>query len=229
MPLPMVIAPLIVVIAFALLWEGLVPPAYAEQHASGINPAVIPLTLSLFGIHGAFFLPLFFAGGPRRARADVLLWMGIVAAIVLSVVIPTTYDQEAGRYGGLWDLTRHLPAIGRCSILFPPAAAMGAAALVYAARAVFAAGHGRAATFLLLSLLGWLAAQICNSEAWQRYCEPIVLIELIWLASLAASPVTPGARRPMRRWWIGPLLLGLVQLALSGALLYFDAYRSLLG
>ncbi|MDY7109643.1 MAG: hypothetical protein SYC29_13495, partial [Planctomycetota bacterium] len=34
-PLPLVIAPLIVVIVFALLWGGLVPPAYAQQHASG--------------------------------------------------------------------------------------------------------------------------------------------------------------------------------------------------
>ncbi|MDY7109823.1 MAG: hypothetical protein SYC29_14415, partial [Planctomycetota bacterium] len=196
---------------------------------SGVNPAVIPLTLALCGLFGVFFLPVFLAGCGRRLRADALLWVALIIAALAALLIPTVYDQEAGRYGGLWDLTRHLPAIGHCSMLFPPAAMLGAMVVVFAGRAAFAAGHGRAATFLLLSLLGWLAAQSCNSEAWQRYCEPIVLIELIWLASLAASPVAPGAPRPMRRWWIGPLLLGLVQLALSGALVYVDAYRSLLG
>jgi hypothetical protein len=38
----------VTIIIFALLWGGLVPPACAEQHASGINPAVIPPTLALW-------------------------------------------------------------------------------------------------------------------------------------------------------------------------------------
>lgn len=228
LPLPLVVAPLIVVAIFARLWGGLVPPACAAPHASGINPAVIPLTLALWGMHGVFFLPAFLSGVRRRGAADVLMWGALVIAIVAALIIPTTYDLDAGRFGGLWDATRHLPTIGHCSVLFPPAAGVGALVLVWAGRAVFAAGHGRAATFLLLSMLGWLLAQMFNAEAWQRYCEPIVLIELIWMAALAMAPAGQGAPSPFRGWWIGPLLLGLAQLALSGAVLYYDAWRSVL-
>ncbi len=226
--LPGVIAPFIVVAAFFHLWGGLVPPGYISQHAAGSNPAVIPLALSLTGLFGIFFLPAFGRLDLKRIAGDWLTWVAVIIAVVLSIVFETAFDREAGRWGGpLWLFVARMPEFAGRTIVFPPLAALGALVLVIAWRRACAVGRGRAATILLVSVFGWLAAQIVNSQAWQRYCEPIVIIELIWLAALAASPHDDDERQSPGLWWIGPVILGLIQFALSGYALYQGVYLDL--
>ena len=229
LPLPLVLAPFVVVAFFFYIWRGSVPPGYVSQHASGSNPAVIPLALALIGVYGIFFLPFFAGSDLKRILADRLVWLAATSALLLSLAFVTSFDKAAGRSGGtLWWLVGHLPTIAGRTILFPPLAVLGAIVTVCAWRAACAAGRSRAAAILLLSLLGWLLAQLVNSKAWQRYCEPIVLIQFIWLAALAVPPSLRAATPALRRGWIGPLLLALLLLAVSAYTLYYGAYLDLI-
>ena len=114
------------------------------------------------------------------------------------------------------------------SIVFPVAAAVGGLVLACAWRAVSAAGRRREAAILLLSMLGWVLAQMFNSVAWQRYCEPIALIGLIWLAALAVAPNGDRESAAARRWWIGPLVLGIIQLSLTSYSVYYNVFEDLI-
>ena len=206
------------------LWGGLTPPAYAHLHGGGINLAVYPLVLALVGGFGIFFLPAFGSMDPRPWMRDWLLWVAIGLALVLSLAVPTDFDREAGRWGGaIWELVRHLPAPGGRSVVFCPLAVLGAVVLVRAWRAAGQAGRGYEAALLLVALLGWVICQSVNTQAWQRYCEPIILVGLAWLAALARSPGVPpaGAAPQTGRWWLGPVALGVVQLGLSGYSVYW--------
>src|SRR5690606_20487059 len=116
--------------------------------------------------------------------------------------VPTSYSIEAGRRGGLmWELAVRLPTVGDRALAFIPATMAGAVVLLVLWRSAQQAGHGREAGLLLLGMLSWLAAQSLNAQAWQRYCEPILLLSLAWLASMSGHT---------RRAWIGPALLGAI-------------------
>ena len=67
-----------------------------------------------------------------------------------------------------------------------------------------------------------------NSQAWQRYFEPIVLITLTWLAALArtrpsaaSSPTRDTEPSESSVWLAGPALLALAQLGFSIVSLYW--------
>lgn len=233
--LPLIAAGFFIAAAFALLgafvlaWGGLTPPAFTEQHARGPNLATIPLTLSLVGVFGMFFLPAF--GGYReafafRSRTVVLV---AIAAAVLCMLMPTSYAFDDGRRGGpLWHIVRLLPVFADRSIVFPLLAAVGALVLLQAWRSVVAAGNRQPAMILLLGMLGWVLAQSMNFQAWQRYCEPIILVMLIWLAALAQPHQTERAANRAalpQRWWIGPIALSIVQFSLTAAGVYWPMIR----
>ena len=80
---------------------------------------------------------------------------------------------------------------------------------------------------LLLSLLGWLIAESVNTQSGQRYCEPMILVGLAWLAALSVSPTKGTARfvPTHRLWWAGPAALGAIQLILSAATVYLPVLR----
>ena len=99
--------------------------------------------------------------------------------------------------------------------------------LVHAWRAADRAGHAREATVLLLSLLGWMIAESVNTQSGQRYCEPIILVGLAWLAALSVSPSqeTTSFRPVHRRWWLVPAALGAIQLVLSTLTVYLPVLQ----
>ncbi|MHC4948814.1 MAG: hypothetical protein ACYTG1_11215 [Planctomycetota bacterium] len=200
------------------LWGGLMPPAYRDMHDVGANPATIGFTLALVGGFGVFFLPVAWRQTRALRPADPVVLAVVAAALVATLLVPTAYDQAAGRWGGsLWSLVRLLPAPAGRSIVLPPAAVAGGLVLVVLGRAARDAGRGGAATILLLSAAGWILAQSFDSQCFQRYLEPFVLILLAWLAALA-MPADAAARRPGAA--AGPLALAAVNLALSGVSLY---------
>ncbi len=80
---------------------------------------------------------------------------------------------------------------------------------------------------LLLSLLGWMIAESVNTQSGQRYCEPMILVGLAWLAALSVSPTKGTARfvPTHRLWWAGPVALGAIQLVLSAYTVYLPVLR----
>ena len=221
--LPLVLLPFVALLPFLVMWRGLTPPSFVAQYA-GINVAAWPMSLALLGSFGLFYLPAFATCRQQLVPRSAWVWVAVVAAIVLSLVMPTDYDREAGRWGGaVWELVRRMPVVADRSLVLAPLAGLGVYVVAVAAGAARLAGRRREATVLLLSLAGWLLAQTASGLAFQRYCEPVVLLLLTWLVMLARAGPPTGVRR---RWWAGPVLLGVIQLALCGHTLFQAVWKS---
>ena len=82
------------------LWGGLTPPAFAVQHAAGFNFAVVPLTLSLCGVFGLFFLLSIPDHRLGVSLRDPLVLVAAALAFVVSLTMATSFDRDAGRWGG---------------------------------------------------------------------------------------------------------------------------------
>ncbi|MEE9128741.1 MAG: hypothetical protein V3T84_01895 [Phycisphaerales bacterium] len=226
--LPVLLLPLVMVGLFILLWGGLTPPAYAGLHTTGFAPVSSLVALALVGSFGIFFLPAFCPKWTDILNIDRWLVVAVILAVAVSLIFPTSYEQSLGRWGGaIWVLVGRMPDVAGRSIVFPPLAALGAVVLVHAWRAAGRAGRAREATVLLLSLLGWMIAESVNTQSGQRYCEPMILVGLAWLAALSVSPTKGTALFvPVHRlWWAGPVTLGAIQLVLSASTVYLPVLR----
>ena len=104
-----------------------------------------------------------------------------------------------------------------------PLMCFGALFLVRAWRAARDVGRQRAATLLLLTLLGWVLAQSMNAQVWQRYYEPMILIALAILVSLGWR--AQDGERPHAARMISIMLLVVIQLGLCAARVYWPLLR----
>lgn len=192
------------------LWDGPVPPGFqaigagghgASVHSGG-NPATPALVLASFGMYAPLaLLPVWHglrgaACGPRR-----VLWLaGAFAAVgvIVALAVPTVFDKPAGRWGGLWNLTRSAPSLADRSLLVAALGAVGGACL----GAALAVIRSRERLILVGALAAFIAAQSANHQAWMRYTEPFVLLMITAINALAwRTGATP-------RWTVlGPLLL----------------------
>jgi len=220
-------APVALVGVFVWLWGGLVPPAYASLHNSGANLASYALALSLAGVIAPALslvtTPLWRSSCLRSRLTLGLAVVGIVAA----VMTPTTFQMKERALGWLWHGVWIAPAFGDRSLLLAALAPLGGVAVGALACDAARAGHGGRALVLLTAMAGWLSAQSMNTMAWQRYFEPTLLVSLAWLAAMGAArdEWAPVARpRPRyktlalleRAWWLGPLVLVVLQAAVTG-------------
>ena len=181
------LAPLLLPIAavggFVWLWGGLTPPSFADQHGGGFNFAPIAVALALYGAYGLILNAA--VRGPWCTRATVF---SAVGAGVLATLMPTSFDKDAGRWGGaIWEVVRHTPDIADRSVILVLGAAVGGLMLARLLAAARAAGHARPALLLLAANAAWIIAQCANTQAWQRYTEPFVLISLAWWMSMSGS------------------------------------------
>lgn len=181
--------PIAVVVTLVLLWGGLTPPAFRAQHDRGPNPAAVTLMLSLAGIWG---LPFVIAGrgrvpwGPASGAA--------LAALAFALSFPSSHAYTEGRWGGpIWQLVAIAPAPADRSVALVPLAALGAACVTVLAIRAYRAGQGAACGVLLVSLAMATAANAANSQAWQRYADPVLLLVIPWIAVL-------GCRGDSPRW-----------------------------
>ncbi|TVQ64890.1 MAG: hypothetical protein EA379_00660 [Phycisphaerales bacterium] len=233
--------PFALLAVFVALWGGLMPPKYRDLHASGANPALPAFALALCACFGAFYLPGALRLGTLRTLHPRILrdpapWIGAALGAIAAIIPATSHSPEDGRrYGWLWELVRLAPAPHDRSLLLLILAPIGGATLALLWRAAQRAGRAREASLLLFASLAWCAAQSANTQAWQRYSEPFVLIIIIWLASLArtnlanaradhadthtihADAHTPApTRSPAHRALdLAPLALAALQLALT--------------
>lgn len=206
------IPPLLVLAYLVDQWGGLTPPGYRELHNSGINFATPGFFLALSGFYGIFLLPLL-----ASCRGYLVVpWSRVIVVcfIALAIVLlgGSSHDQEAGRWGGaLWSLARIFPSIGNASVVLVPLAVLGALVLFSLWTIAMRTGSGRISTVLIISWFGSIAAQSFNSQCFQRYLGPLMIVLLTWLAVLAIS-----GTRTRDRWWLaGFVLMALVQLAMA--------------
>ncbi len=186
------------------LWGGPVPPAFVAIHWVHINLTSITLAMALLGFFGLFY--------PKPKNS--LPWWGGFIGLLTALLWPTAYDIAQGRWGGtVWELARRVPTIGRRSLLFPPLAIMGGILLASWGCAITADPlRRRRAILLCVAFMSWLVVQPLNSQTFQRYAEPMVLILLIWFSAFCVFEKKPSNDK----WhWLSPLLLGVMQLAVT--------------
>lgn len=213
------IAPLAIPAAAAavlvMAWGGLLPPDAASRHSVDVLTigGAIPLALALVGLFGAFFVPVLRPSAGADWWRDRLLWGAATIGAAVTILLPTGYSTAAGRWGGpLWRVAGHLPTVANRNVVFPPLAAIGGAVLALAWRRAVQARRARAALVVFVGLIGWAAAQSLNRQAFQRYCEPLVLLDLAWLSAIGATAEANASTWP---WIAGPGLLGAGQVAAS--------------
>jgi hypothetical protein len=186
----------VVVASFMALWGGLTPPLFTAQHAGGFNFAAMPYILGLFG--GVSLLYIGFIT-PTMADARALA-LGALLGVAGAAVFTTSPDFDAGRWGGvLWRLASHAPVVAGRSVVFLVLGGLGGAAAAVWLRRTWRSGGG----VLMLAMLAFACAHTANSQVWQRYYEPFILV----LVALLASRV-----RASKRWTpvgLAILVLGL--------------------
>jgi hypothetical protein len=147
-----------------------------------------------------------------RRHALVMVVMALLGCLA-AVVADSTWSVEEGRWGGaFWMIVRAFPSIGDRSIVIVAAAVVGSvlSAVLWIRAAEIR--RGRQATIVLVALLALMAVQAGNSQVWQRYFDPAVLVSLAWLISLGIDRTRPHSAG---RAVLGALLLASAQATLS--------------
>jgi hypothetical protein len=217
-----VVIPLALMIAFVWIWHGLTPPCVVHNiHRRDL--VAVSMALSLVGCFGPFYLQK----RPELKANDIQLWLVIGVALISTLVFPTDYSYDEGRWGGvIWDVVRVCPALWHRSLLFPPLAIVGATVLLQMWREILKTGKSADAVIILVSSIGWLIAQSANHQLYQRYFEPLILINIIWLSAISASRLT---RLDRRQLWVGPIALLAIQICLSFVKIYLPVLRCSVG
>lgn len=212
----------IIVAYFYKLWGGLTPPMFKDFHASGVNLAAPAFLLALAGGLSPFFIRWWWPSLSNMYRT--CRWIAptaIVIGVAFAIIPATTYDQHAGRWGGvLWDVARKLPVIGgRTSALILILAPLGA--LVIASLLWGMSRQRVTAAVTLTTLLAFTAAQAASYQLWQRYNEPFVLMVLALACPLQAPSLSmvPLLRRAA---WL-PIVLAAGFAAMTGWKVTHDA------
>jgi hypothetical protein len=217
--------------AFAILaifmrhWGGLTPPNFQNYYPGlmaslrGGNildkaPLAAPaFILSLLGL-GSVFFGAYFAG-PLLELSRRRPWAPAAAALagLLAAAIPATTYSKDGRWSGIWNATKKLPAIAdHSSPLILALATGGAVCLLGWCVAL----RQRERWIMLGALAGFTAAQAASGQLWQRYSEPFILIVLALMATLVSGPHAAPATPLLRRLRIaGPLALAGVLLLVT--------------
>ncbi len=200
-----------VLVYFWSLWGNtLTPPVFKDRHVGG-NLTAPAFVLTVFGACSVFFLP-YMLDGLRRLWVQHTWLLALAAGVGLAIALiaPTTRDYAHGRYSGLWEIVRHLPAPMGRSVLIVPLTVLGSVLLA----AWFVTLGRRDRWIMLAAMVAFIAAQCASFKLWQRYTEPMVLL---WLA-LAAARVPPPRSGAGQGWrLVGPVTLALLMAAITTA------------
>ncbi len=231
-----VIAPAAVVAAFAIAWGGLVPDnqEMRAHFREGYAGAAFPYALTLIAIFGPAFVAPLWAMRPRDFALSRGMVISALVGLAASVIPQTQWAFTDRQYGWLWTLVmrfgrltgghfervdgdmtmleRPFELIDGRTPLFHLTAPLGAMVLWVLWRGSTRVGEVRRASVLMLTMLGWLTAQGFNVVLAQRYFEPVLLMTLAWLASMAV-----GREDIQRHRWLifAPAALGLWQIVVT--------------
>jgi hypothetical protein len=214
----------LLLLALVTLWGGLMPATFRSLHDKGLSLVAPAYGLALLGTWAAIaMLPM----APevlhtvRRHALPVTLVASL--AFLGAVVADSTWSVEQGRWGGAyWMIVKAFPVIGGRSIVIVTAAVVGAvlAAVLWIRAAEIR--RGRQATIVLVSLLALMAVQAGNSQVWQRYFDPAILVALAWLIALGINRTRPHSAG---RAVLGALLLAGVQATISTLDYWIPVFR----
>lgn len=214
----------LLLLALVNLWGGLMPATFRSMHDKGLSPVAPAYGLALLGTWAAIALLPMAPEVLHTIRRHALA-IALVASLAFlgAVVADSTWSVEQGRWGGAyWMIVKAFPAIGGRSIVIVAAAVVGAvlAAVLWIRAAEIR--RGRQATIVLVSLLALMVVQAGNSQVWQRYFDPAILVALAWLISLGINRTRPHSAG---RAVLGALLLAGVQATISTLDYWIPVFR----
>ncbi|MEP6636811.1 MAG: glycosyltransferase family 39 protein [Acidobacteriota bacterium] len=172
--------PILVVTALFASWGGLLPAHWRTTSQSArISAAPLSYVLGLMAIFGLFYVGAIF-DAKGIARCTRPLFVGAVIGALVSVLSPTTYDANAGRWGGyLWSAAHYLPAWSARSSVFLLLCPIGGAILALLAAELWNSAGRSQALIWLVAVVAWSSTGLVNRQIFQRYYEPFVIIMLI--------------------------------------------------
>ncbi len=191
---------------FMLMWGGLVPPTFHENH-QGPNPATPGFILTQLAILSVFFAPMLW---PMLKEAWKHQWAWIIfAAIVggaLGIIPESSYSYDAGRYSGWWNLIDKFPTVANRSPIIMLGSIAGSIALVV----WITLTNRRDGWIWIGTLVAFTLAQSANHASWQRYHEPMLLMMIVLILA-RSSAIGQYTRRVL----FGSILLALMLGALT--------------
>ena len=218
----------LLLLALVRAWGGLVPPTFRDLHDRGLNPIAPAYGMALVGVWGGIALLPMGAEVLRAARTHRLTVALLVLFAVVAAAIPeSNWSRDEGRWGGaLWQAVKSFPVIDGRSTLLVAAAGLGA--LLLSALWIRAAEvrRGRQATIVIMTLLALFVVQAGNSQVWERYFDPAILVTLAWLTALGIDRTRPHSAG---RAVLGAGLLALAQLGISALNYWAPAFGLLPG
>lgn len=202
--------PLLLLLAFIVLWGGLVPPDFQLDHASDslLNWRSVGYGVAVLGSYSIFFAPWLWH---FRNVMDIR-WYTIVLVLVIAVgylvlfpVSPRTGVINEHNEGGLlWSISRFLPVVMGSSLIFWVTVPLGILTLYI----LFRKSQGSIQRWFWMISIMWLAVYLLNGRVYQKYFEPY------WLFFLAYSIRNYVAVMP--RWvWFFPGTLVLIFLGID--------------
>ena len=206
--------------AFRLL-QSLVPPALAPYYSLLAALQLSGFTTPPTCVRSPPFLDVYAAA----AAVAALVAGGAppAAAALLAALVPESgWSKDEGRWGGaLWTAVRALPAPGGRSVAVVAAAAVGAVLLGLLWLRAAEVRRGRQATVVVVSLLALFAVQAGNSQVWERYFDPAILVALAWLTALGIDRTRPHSAG---RAVVGAVLLAIAQAGISAINYWMAAF-----
>lgn len=180
---------------FVRTWGGLTVPIY-QSYMKGPNPATPAIILAQLGVIGAFHIGFWWRSGLALVRARPGLVFGVLGLALLILLVPeTTFNKDAGRYSGLWNLITKAPDVAGRTNLGVLLLGLGGAGAV----AGWLAGlDARKRWVMLAALAAFAAAASMPKNAWTRYHEPMLLIWAAVASVLSAADMTRSGR--LIRW-----------------------------
>jgi hypothetical protein len=191
---------------FLRLWGGLVPPTFQANH-QGPNPATPAFILTQISILSVFFAPILFPRLLELLKAHkAAIILTLLLGLAIGLVPETSFNREAGRFSGWWNIVRAVPSFADRSPVIILGSTAGALATVIWLSLV----SKREAQILLITLLAFTAAQTANHASWQRYHEPMLL--MLGLLILTRSQITRDAPK---RVLVGAAILSAMLAAIT--------------
>ena len=188
-------------IVFYLLWGGLTPPKFINNHVRP-NFSVPVFILCVFGFYALFYsayLMEYFQVKLQEKKFKKDLAKIALAGFVFSILPETDWNQEAGRISGLWNIAKITPEYFHRSPFVIVMATFGITSLYILLTSI----KIKQRLILLASFITFSFSQIVNHFSYEKYYAGFVFIFV--LLSLSCSQAINW--RHIQNWkHIGPIL-----------------------
>ena len=214
----------LILAALVQAWGGLTPPAYRAMHDAGLSPVAPVYGLALVGCWGTVLMAAMPMEAMRAFRRHAWAVLALVALAAFASALPeSAWSKDAGRWGGpLWTAVRARPSWESRSPFVIACAMAGTMVLSVLWIRAAEVGRGRMATVTVVALLALFVVQAGNSQVWERYFDPAVLVALAWLAAMGIDRTRPHSAG---RLALGALVRAAVQAAISAVTVWLPAFR----